>query len=156
MRSDRSVVTANVEALVGLADVVKASDEDVRWLYPDAELEAVAQSWLLLGPALVVITCGGDGALGVACSGPVTVPAPRTAIVDTVGAGDTFMAGMIDGLVARGHVDARSREVLHAIGRDDVEAVLRWSARAAAITVSRLGADPPRREELSSAMSAFP
>jgi fructokinase len=147
---DRSASTANVEAFVRLADVVKASDEDVRWLYPDAALEAVAEAWLKLGPALVIITRGEEGALGVARSGAVTIPTPRTAVVDTVGAGDTFMAGVLDGLVTRGLVDARSRDALRAIRQDDVDTLLRWSARAAAITVSRLGADPPRREELLS------
>jgi fructokinase len=140
-----------VERFVAAADVVKVSDEDLAWLAPGADPADVAQDWLALGPALVVVTRGGEGATGVCAAGRVDVPAPRIAVVDTVGAGDAFMAGLLDALSGAGLLGAdRSRE-LRAIARDALAAAVRRATRVAAITCTRPGADPPTRQELAAA-----
>ncbi len=87
-----------VERLVALADVVKASDEDIAWLYPDAAVADVQARWLALGPALVVVTRGAEGADALVARGSVHVAAPTTEVADTIGAGDSFMAGLLAAL----------------------------------------------------------
>ena len=144
---DAQAVRARVAELIGIADVVKASDEDLRWLHPDRDAIEVAREWVVGGPALVVITRGADGAIAVTADGEVAVPAVSTDVVDTVGAGDTFMGALIDGLLARA-TGLGLRAPGGGIRPGELEALLRRSAEAAAITVSRPGADPPRREEL--------
>jgi fructokinase len=133
-----------IERLIGLADVVKASDEDVAWLYPDATVAEILQRWLALGPALVVVTRGGAGADALAASGPVHVPSVATKVVDTIGAGDSFMSGLIWSLGTRGLLTPR----LPGLTAEDVRAVVETGARCAGITVSRPGADPPTAEEV--------
>lgn len=142
-------VRHEVEALVALADLVKASDEDLRWLYPEASPLDVARDWLERGPAVVVVTAGEGGAFAAARSGIVSIEAQRVDVVDTVGAGDTFMGALIDGLIRNEYRDASARSELRGIGGAELEAILRFGALAAAVTVSRPGADPPRRDELS-------
>lgn len=143
-----------VETLVALADVVKASDEDLRWLYPGEDPMVSAARWRSMGPAIVVVTLGSHGATALTRHGVRNVASPIVSVVDTVGAGDTFMGAMIDALVAAGFASAAARPQLAAISHDAVDAVLRHAARAAAVTVSRLGADPPWREELEQASLA--
>ncbi|WP_137844274.1 carbohydrate kinase [Microbacterium sp. 2FI] len=145
---DPVAVRARVDELVGLADVVKASDEDLRWLHPGRNLEEVAQEWQQRGAAIVVVTLGAAGALAVTDDGIVRVPAVPAAVVDTVGAGDTFMGTLLDGLVALGGSAAALRAPGGGIRLDDLETILRRCALAASITVSRPGADPPRAAEL--------
>ena len=89
---------ARVEQFVDVADVVKASDEDIAWLLPGADVTEVAHAWQSRGPALVVVTRGGAGALAVGSSGSLTVAAPRIEVLDTVGAGDSFMSGLLHAL----------------------------------------------------------
>lgn len=138
-----------VERLVGLADVVKASDEDLAWLEPGVAPADVAARWASAGPALVVLTRGGDGLIAVTSGGvSVEVAAPRVAVADTVGAGDSFMSGLIDGLWSAGLLGAARRTALAAIDRDTLIRILERSARIAAITVSRAGANPPWAAEL--------
>ncbi|WP_347978119.1 carbohydrate kinase [Microbacterium sp. ProA8] len=144
---DPQAVRARVAELLGIADVVKASDEDLRWLHPGRDAIEVARECLIGGPALVVVTCGADGAIAVTANGEVVVPAVTTEVVDTVGAGDTFMGALIDGLLAR-EPGLGLRASGGGIRPGELDALLRRSAAAAAITVSRPGADPPRREEL--------
>ena len=138
-----------VERLVGLADVVKASDEDLAWLEPGVPPADVAARWATAGPALVVLTRGGDGVIAVTSGGvSIEVAAPRVAVADTVGAGDSFMSGLIDGLWSAGLLGAARRTALAAIDRDTLVRILERSARIAAITVSRAGANPPWAAEL--------
>ena len=151
---DEARVRARVDVLVGLADVVKASDDDLRWLHPEREAVDVAREWLARGPALVVVTFGSGGALGVTADGEVLVPAVSADVVDTVGAGDTFMGALLDGLLDRRAAGGAAPAPRTGIRSADVEALLRRCALAAAITVSRPGADPPRREELTAAHTA--
>src|SRR5699024_2316389 len=89
----------DIEALVAAADVVKVSDEDLTWLYPERSVEDSLQHWAAAGPALVVLTRGGEGSTAITSSSvEVSVAAPRVDVVDTVGAGDAFLAGLLDGL----------------------------------------------------------
>jgi fructokinase len=145
---DPSTALRQVEEMVALADLVKASDEDLRWLYPTKDPLDVARSWLTTGLAVAVVTTGEGGAFAVARSGVIAVEAERVDVVDTVGAGDTFMGALIDGLIRCGYQNAKARQGLRGIPADELEAILRFSAHAAAITVSRPGADPPWREHL--------
>ena len=139
-----------IEGLVALADVVKVSDEDIAWLVPGRDLLDVARAWVALGPAVVVVTRGSSGAFAVSGAGvEVEVPAPRVTVVDTVGAGDSFMSGIIDGLSRAGLLGADRRDRLRQITAEDLSAVLTRAARIAAITVSRAGANPPNAAELA-------
>ncbi|MCI2959497.1 carbohydrate kinase [Agromyces atrinae] len=150
---DRDTARARVEGLVDLADVVKASDEDLAWLYPDVDPVDAARVWLARGPALVVVTRGSSGVVAVIRSGAIELPAVAADVVDTVGAGDTFMGALIDGVIAAGLAGAEQRTDLRNIAPDALVAILRFAARAAAITVSRPGADPPTRTELTTDFS---
>lgn len=140
-----------IEECIGRADVVKASLEDVEWLYADAPESTVAREWGRLGPALVVVTRGGDGPL-VHLAGPdVTVelePRPAT-VVDTVGAGDSFMAGLLSGLLDLGLLGStEARERLAAADLEQIRPALDRAAATAAWTVGRAGAASPTRQEL--------
>lgn len=138
-----------VEALVALSDVVKVSDEDLEWLHPGVAPTEIAEEWSRLGPGLVVVTHGGDGAFACTATGvKLTVPAPRVKVADTVGAGDSFMSGLIDGLWSAGLLGADRRGALADVDAATLKRVLTRCARIAAITVSRAGANPPSSAEL--------
>ena len=127
------------EDLVPLTDVVKLSDEDARWLYPGLELEATAARILELGAGLAVVTCGSEGSLLATPATQLNIPAVRSVVADTIGAGDSYMSALIYGLLARG-TDGLAPAVLETLGRT--------ASKAAAITVRRPGANPPTEEEL--------
>lgn len=127
------------------ADLVKLSDEDLAFLFPGVSVPDAVARWLDAGVAVVAVTAGGGGATLHAEGGSVDVAVPTTTVADTVGAGDTFMAGLLVGMLDAG-VDRRDR--LAAVDSDTLAAVGRFAAAAAAVTVSRPGADPPRRDEL--------
>jgi fructokinase len=137
-------VVRTVEAVVALADVLKASDEDLGTLYPGEPVDAAVERLRGLGPDVVVVTRGTQGATWYGAGGRVDVPAAETEVADTIGAGDTFGAAILDAL---GDIDALGGR-LTGLEQDEVEFVLRHAATAAAITVSRPGADPPYRHEL--------
>ncbi len=141
-------VVERVEALAALGDVVKASDEDLEALWPHQDLVVSARHLLSFGPAVVVVTRGGEGALWVSRQGSGEIASVPVEVADNIGAGDTFGAALIDGLWERDLLGAGRRDALHALGADTWGAVLSWAARVAAVTVSRPGADPPYRHEL--------
>lgn len=146
---DRASTLARVEELVALADLVKVSDEDLGWYFPDLSPVEAATAWAATGPGLVVVTQGGAGASVVRADGRVLrVAGEPTEVVDTIAAGDTFTAGLLDGLLAAGIAGADAYRQLAGLGDDDLRAVVRRAHAAAAITVSRPGADPPTRAEL--------
>lgn len=145
---DHDQTVLDVESFVALADLVKASDEDLAWLYPDVDPLEIAWSWLQRGPSVIVVTMGASGAFAVTSAGVTHVRGQRVDVVDTVGAGDTFMSALIHGLIHRGFDSADARESLRTIDEDSLAELLRFSAHAAAITVSRPGADPPLLAEL--------
>lgn len=137
-----------VHAVAALADIVKASDEDLEALHPGEPLLVGARRLLALGPAAVVVTRGATGATWLSGSQEVDVAAVPVLVADTIGAGDTFCAGMIDALWERDLLGAGKRHALTELSRDVIVDVLACAARAAAITVGRPGADPPYRREL--------
>jgi fructokinase len=141
-----------VEALVAASDVVKASEEDVAWLYSAHSVEEVGRLWLDLGPALVVVTLGGEGAVAwhrSAPDAPIVVAPQRVQVVDTVGAGDSFMSGLLSGLVDARLLGRHRREALRASAQDDVRPALDRAVATSAITCSRAGSNPPTRAELA-------
>lgn len=138
-----------VEELVMLADVVKVSDEDLAWLYPHRGPEVSAALWQKRQGSIVVMTRGGEGAVAWFPGGRVEVTAPPTTVADTVGAGDSFMGALIDGLWSADLLGGARRAALRRIDAATLTAVLERCAKVAAITVSRPGANPPRRDELS-------
>jgi fructokinase len=137
-------VVRAVEEVAALADLVKASDEDLEVLYPGEPAEQVVDRLLGLGPSAVVVTRGRHGALWFGSGVRVDVPAVEAEVADTIGAGDTFGAAVIDALWDLDSLGGR----LTGLETGEIEFVLRQAARAAAITVSRPGADPPYRHEL--------
>ncbi|MFC1412943.1 carbohydrate kinase [Streptacidiphilus sp. N1-12] len=145
---DRAEVVRQVERCVALSDLVKASDEDLAWLYPGDSHQAVAARWLALGAAAVLVTLGGDGAVGWTGTARAAVPGVPTTVVDTVGAGDSFMSAVLDALADRELLGRAARPALAALDAAVLAAVLGQAAAAAAITVSRAGANPPDRAEL--------
>jgi len=154
LMGDPATARRRIEEFVALADVVKVSDEDIAWLAPGEEILEVAAAWRMRGPALVVVTRGAEGAIAFADCGIVTVSPAPVAVVDTVGAGDSFMSGLIDGLWDAGLLGADQRPALGDISADVLREVLERCARIAGITVSRAGANPPTRDELGEAASA--
>lgn len=141
-------VVAAVSRIAALADIVKASDEDLAALFPDRPLEEAARTLLALGPTVVVVTRGGEGASWVAATTAGSLAAVPVAVADTIGAGDTFGAALLDALWERDLVGARHRETLRTLSAGTWRDVLGFAAAAAAVTVSRPGADPPYRREL--------
>lgn len=142
----------HVESLVRLADVVKVSDEDLGWLAAGTAPLDVARAWVHdLGAALVVVTFGGDGATAVTRSGEVHVASRAVTVVDTVGAGDSFMGALLDGLWAADLLGADRREALGTMDTTTAERLLERCSAVAAVTVSRAGANPPWADELEEA-----
>lgn len=141
-----------VEECVGRSDVVKASLEDVEWLYPGAPVQDVAREWGRLSPLLVVVTRGAEGPL-VHLSGTgetVELPAREVEVVDTVGAGDSFMAGLLSGLLDSGLLGGdEGRERLRRAGVQDLDPVLQRAVATASWTVGRAGAAAPTRVDLA-------
>lgn len=143
----RDVVLARFERLLGSLDIVKASDEDIAWLYPGRATVDVLARWLDAGVGLAVVTLGADGAVAASPKRLMQIPPRPARVVDSVGAGDSFMAALLDGLMRRGLV-AATGDLLRQADSGLLTSILDRSARAAAITVSRAGAAPPTRAEL--------
>ncbi|AJF63565.1 carbohydrate kinase family protein [Streptomyces vietnamensis] len=147
LMGEHGEAVARVERCVALSDVVKASDEDLAWLYPGESVESVAARWLGLGPAVVLVTRGADGSLAFTGRETAFAEAPAVTVVDTVGAGDSFMSAVLDTLAGR--------ETFDGLGAEYLVRLLRRAAVAAAVTVSRAGAQPPDRAELDAAGERF-
>lgn len=146
---DRDATLARVEELVALSDLVKVSDEDLGWYFPGVAPGDAAAAWARTGPAVVVVTQGGSGATVVRADGRVLhVPGEPTEVVDTIAAGDTFTAGLLDALLTAGAAGPDAYRRITGLSDADLTAVVRRAHAAAAITVSRPGADPPTRAEL--------
>lgn len=148
---DPELARARIEHLVERSDVVKASEEDLRWLDPRRPPELTARTWLALGPSIVAVTRGERGAAAFCAAGETGVSATPVQVVDTVGAGDAFMVGLIDGLWSIGLLGADRRADLRRIGLDALTDVLRAASNAAALTVARAGADLPDRAAVDAA-----
>lgn len=146
--ADRDQAVERINRLVEKADVVKASDEDLHWIDPTRTPEQIATAWQSLGPSIVAVTMGGDGAFAVCAAGIVRVAARPVEVIDTVGAGDSFMTGLIDALWSMDLLGGDRREELARIGVVAVEEVLGAATHASAVTVARAGADLPDRAAL--------
>lgn len=142
--------TARALALRHLAQahLVKASDEDLAFLFPDLSTGHAARAIAGLGPSLVVVTLGAEGALAVHGGSEVVVPAPEVEVTDTVGAGDSFMGALLHWLDRTGHLGSDPTARLTGLDEGDLHALLTHAATAAARTVTRVGADPPTEAEL--------
>ncbi len=136
---DRNKYQMAVEKWAAISSVIKVSDDDMAWLYPDQRYQDVAQRWINDGAALVVITRGADGLLGITADGSVEVPGVKIEVADTVGAGDTVGAIIVEAMIEKGILNLND-EVL--------KATLHRAAVAAGITCSRKGAQPPYKHEL--------
>jgi fructokinase len=134
-----------LEALLAKVDVVKVSDEDLAVLYPGRADVDVAAAWLERGPALVVVTRGAKGGWASTARHRIEVGAPSVDVVDTVGAGDAYSAGLLSWLDTH---DLRSKAAVEAIEASELEDALGYAARVAALTCTRPGADPPRASQL--------
>ena len=146
---DMAVWRRKVATMAGYAHVLKISDEDFSLLYGDADANAQARQWLAAGVRLVVMTRGAKGILAWTTTQSLDMPAPAAKAVDTVGAGDTFQAALLTALSETGHL---SIAAIASLPASTLKACLRFAMAAAAITVSRRGADMPRRHELAASI----
>lgn len=142
---DKAAHAARLNRMAAMADIIKFSDEDLEWFGLSGGHDELAGHWLDLGAKLVVITRGAEGATGYTDRFKVSVPSERVTVVDTVGAGDTFDAGILASLKMQGLL---TKEKVAAIDEKAVEAALALGAKAAAVTVSRAGANPPFAHEI--------
>jgi len=142
---DAAAYRDRIERMMAAADIIKLSDEDLAWLRGDGATRDLARGLLSARTRIVCITEGAKGVTGYTAGGEVFVPAPAVQVVDTVGAGDTFNAGLLAGLDATG---ALTKPALADLDADTLRAALDLGARAAAVTVARAGANPPTRAEL--------
>jgi len=136
---DRAQYVAQVERWVSISSAIKASDDDLKWLYPFLNVEQAVNNWLTKGPSLIVVTYGDKGLTGYRKGEVVSVEAVQVKVADTVGAGDTVGAVLVEAIVNDG---------LDSLAGSRLELMLKRAAKAAAITVSRVGANPPTSEEL--------
>ena len=137
--SDRAEYVKQVERWVSISSAVKVSDDDIYWLYPGVELDLIANKWLALGPELVVVTFGDKGLTGYRKNEKIAVDAKKVVVADTVGAGDTVGAILVEAIIEDG---------LNKLTGMRLSVMLDRAAKAAAITVSRTGALPPSKAEI--------
>ena len=144
---DQTRYRTRLNHMIAQSDIIKVSDEDLDWIIPGPE--SLAEKIPLLfqaGPAVVIVTKGGDGASGYLANGTeVSVPVQKVEVLDTVGAGDTFNAGVLAALSQSGHL---SKPALRAVSANSLRDALEFGAKVAAVTVSRAGANPPWEHEI--------
>ncbi|MDP0396906.1 PfkB family carbohydrate kinase [Tsukamurella strandjordii] len=152
-------VLPRITELIGLADVVKASDEDIAWLHPGEPVEDVMRRWIAAGPALVVVTRGPWGAYALLAGNRdmLHVDQLTVEVADTVGAGDSFMAGLVSGLLEAGYLGSRyAARRLRSAQWSDVQPALHRAVITSALTVSRAGAHAPSRDEVEAVRAGDP
>ena len=143
---DRTKHVERIQRMMAMADIVKLSDEDLNWFGEDGSPEEIVMRWLDKGPKLIVMTRGSEGAVGYTKTLKVSVPGESVTVVDTVGAGDTFNAGILASLHDQKKL---TKSAVASLSEDAIRQALTLGAKAAAVTVSRAGANPPWRSELS-------
>ncbi len=136
---DRPKYQEAIAKWAAISEVIKVSEDDLAWLYPEQDQIAIAEEWIKGGSTLVIITKGSYGIIGVTKDDVVSVPGVKIEVVDTVGAGDTVGAIVVEAIVERG---------LKVITGDVLREVLVRATKAAAVTCSRAGANPPTRAEI--------
>ena len=149
----RDAYRAAAEQLVRYAHVVKASDEDLEWLYPGSDPADAARALLTLGPRLAVVTHGPGGATAITAEHRVDAPAPVVEVVDTIGAGDAFQAALLDALLGYG-MAAPEAEVHIPETAGELSELLGHCTVAGALACTRHGAEPPTREEIRALRAA--
>lgn len=143
---DEAAYRKRLDYLISIADIVKVSTEDLAWLVPEAPgVQARAQRLQLKGAGMVLVTLGGDGAMALTWEGVVSVPGQNVPVVDTVGAGDSFNAGVLESLYQSGKL---SKDSLSDLTDQDVIKALERGVKVASVVVSRAGANAPWSEEL--------
>ncbi|WP_234189112.1 carbohydrate kinase [Shinella sp. NM-101] len=142
---DKDAHMARIRRMAAMADIVKFSDEDLAWFGLEGDEDALARHWLHHGAKLVVVTRGAEGAVGYTAGHKVTVPSERVTVVDTVGAGDTFDAGVLASLKMQ---NLLTKEQVARLSEEQIARALALGASAAAVTVSRAGANPPWAREI--------
>ena len=142
---DRREYRRKFAYLLSMVDVLKLSQVDLEYIVPGAREEEIIQSWLSQGPKVIVVTLGQAGARAYTRSATVEVKAHPVELVDSVGAGDAFTAGFLAALYCLGGL---GKEEIEGLDEDTLERALRFAARAAALTCTRRGADPPWLSEL--------
>ncbi|TKT81184.1 carbohydrate kinase [Aquamicrobium sp. LC103] len=143
--TDKEAHRRRMLRMIAMADIVKLSDEDLVWFDETGSQDEIAERWLAMGPKLLVLTRGSQGATGYTKHGSVRVSAPSVAVADTVGAGDTFSAGLLSSLHQTGLI---TKSAIAALCEGDLRTALEFAVRVAAVTVSRAGANPPWKHEL--------
>ena len=136
---NRDEYVKKVEKWVAISSAVKVSDEDLNWLYPGKVIDEIVKNWLEVGVRLVVVTLGDKGITAHQTNEQISVDAVKVVVADTVGAGDTVGAILVEAIIKNG-LDRLTGEVL--------KTMLNRAMKAAAITVSRTGANPPNKEEI--------
>lgn len=142
---DREKHLARIQRMIAMADILKLSDEDLAWFGAAGAAEDAIARWLELGPRLVVMTRGSQGAVGYTRDHKIAVAPQPVKVVDTVGAGDTFNAGILASLHDQGIL---SKARIAGLSEAEIRNALTLGAAAASVTVSRAGANPPWRREL--------
>ncbi len=142
---DKDAHMSRIRRMAAMADIVKFSDEDLAWFGLEGDEDALARHWLHHGAKLVVVTRGAEGAVGYTADHKITVPSERVTVVDTVGAGDTFDAGVLASLKMQ---NLLTKQQVAKLSDEQIAKALALGARAAAVTVSRAGANPPWAKEI--------
>lgn len=136
---------ARIDRMIAMADIVKVSDEDLLWIAEGKSFESVTTSWLEGKTSLVLLTEGDKGTTAYTQRDLIHVPAKNTKVVDTIGAGDTFNAGLLAGLRESEFLSKQALKTIHA---EQLKPTLELASKVAAFTVSQVGANPPWRSEL--------
>ena len=136
---------ARIERMAEKADILKFSDEDLDWFGLEGSLDDKARHWIAAGASLVVVTRGSDSTIGYTATEKVEVASEKVEVVDTVGAGDTFDAGILAALDLAGLL---TKDKVKTLSADAIRDALALGAKAAAVTVSRAGANPPFAHEI--------
>ncbi|GAB3024822.1 carbohydrate kinase family protein [Mycobacterium bourgelatii] len=152
---DQGLVRERISHLVERSDIIKVSEDDLRWINPHQSPEQTARTWLASGPAVVALTLGERGSLGFCAAGEAHAPARPVEVVDTIGAGDAFMVGLLDRLWELGLLGGARWSELRRIGIDALTSALEVAAAASALTVARAGADVPDRAALDAAAHRY-
>jgi len=143
---EREAHLVRMRRMIGMADIVKLSDDDLAWFGEAGELDAIACRWLKAGPSLLVVTRGERGAIAYTSRSKVEAPVPNVSVADTIGAGDTASAALLAWLHEAGML---TKEAIGSLGGNDLRAALAFSMRVAGTSVTRAGANPPWRHELT-------